>query len=518
MSDHLQLLAGLSRPDAYPHPVDGVNVVQTHISAVFLTGRFAYKLKKPLDLGFLDFSTIERRKHFCEEELRLNRRLAPQLYLEVLPVTGTYEQPHIGGDGEALDYVLRMRQFDPAQQLDRLLERGELDTALIDRLIPVITKFHAAAETAPEGGEFGRPEVVFAPMQQNFDQLRPLIVDPAQQAQLARLEAWTQRQYAELQPLLAQRLAQGHVRECHGDMHLGNMTLLDGEITVFDGIEFNEHFRWIDVANEIAFLVMDLASRGAHDLAHHTLNAWLEATGDYAALPLMRFYQTYRAMVRAKVSSIRLGQPGIDQAEREEILAAYQRYADLAESYATPAKTALLITHGFSGAGKTTVSGQLVDAFGAIRVRSDIERKRLHGLDAHADSHSGIGGGLYRPDATERTYARLHELTDAILQAGYPAVADATFLLREQRNRFAALANGHDCPFLIVSVEADDMTLRERVEQRSGDASEATPEVLAHQRQSADALGDDEPTMTVESTGPLPIERLRERLNGHGPS
>ncbi|APZ43452.1 AAA family ATPase [Acidihalobacter ferrooxydans] len=512
MPDLSLLLAGLSRPEAYPHPVDELRLIQTHISAVLLTGPYAYKLKKPLDLGFLDFSTPERRRHFCAEELRLNRRLAPQLYIDVLPVTGSAEAPRIGGSGEPIDYVLRMRQFDPEQQLDRMLERGELDTSFIDRLIPRIAEFHAAAAVAPEDSDYGSPETVFAPMQQNFDQLRPLIDDPAQQAQLARLEAWTQSQYAALKPLLAQRHAAGHVRECHGDMHLGNITLIDGEIAIFDGIEFNADFRWIDVANEIAFLVMDLASRGAHELARHTLSAWLATTGDYAALPLMRFYLAYRAMVRAKVASIRLGQPGLDTAERDDILAAYQRYADLAERYTAAGEPALIITHGFSGSGKTTVSGHVVDALGAVRVRSDIERKRLHGMNPAADSHSDLGSGLYAAAATEKTYAHLLDLADTIMRAGYAAIVDATFLDRDQRERFAALAAERACPFLILAVAADEATVRQRLQLRHGDASEANAAVVAHQRHHADPLGDDEPVITVDSAAPLPLATIEAHL------
>ena len=351
-------------------------------------------------------------------------------------------------------------------------------------------------------------------MQQNFDQLRPLINAPAQTAQLSRLENWTRTQFEALRPLLEQRRAQGYVRECHGDMHLGNMTLMGDEIAIFDGIEFNDEFRWIDVANEIAFFVMDLESRGAHHLAHHVLNAWLEATGDYPALKLMRFYQTYRAMVRAKVASIRLAQTGLAEDERTQILDAYQRYADLAESYASPVSPALLITHGFSGAGKTTVSGQLVDDLGAVRIRSDIERKRLHGLDAQARTHSQIDSGLYDPAVIERTYEHLLQLAGEALRAGYRVAVDATFLKRTQRERFAALAREIGCPFLILSVKADEATLEARVEQRSGDASEATAEVVRHQQQSADPLAPEEPSLAVDSLTPLPMPRIRELLSG----
>lgn len=512
-SDFDNLLKGLRNPEAFPHAVEAVRVIETHISAVLLTGEYAYKLKKPLDMGFLDFSTLARRKHFCEEEVRLNRRLAPGLYIDTVAVTGSPQAPQVGGSGEPIEYLVRMRQFNPEQQLDRLLARGELNAAHIEELVARIAAFHAEAARVAADAPLGTPEAVFAPMQQNFDQLSPLIEETQRRAQLERLAEWTRAEYDRLAPLLAERRARGFIRECHGDMHLGNMALVQGDIAIFDGIEFNDEFRWIDVANEIAFFVMDLESRGANALAHRALNAWVELTGDHQALRLMRFYQTYRAMVRAKVASIRLGQGGLAEDERTEILAAYQRYADLAERYTRDVHPAVVITHGFAGAGKTTLSTQAVETLGMIRLRSDVERKRLHGLAPDARSGSGIASGLYASDATARTYAALLDETRAALDGGFAVIVDASFLDRAHRDRFAELASTCDVSFAVLDVQAPEAHLRERIALRRDDASEASSEVLDWQLAHVDPLGDDEPVVAVDSREPLPAEALRTLLS-----
>lgn len=512
-SDFDKLLQGLRNPDLYPQAVSTISVIETHISAVLLTGDFAYKLKKPLDLGFLDFSTLERRKHYCEEEIRLNKRLAPDLYLDTVPITGTPDSPIIAGKGPPIEYLVRMRQFDPEQQLDRLLARGELTTSHIDNVIARIATFHAHAAKLDKDSLLGTPEAVFAPMQQNFDQLYPLITDPTRHAQIERLERWTKDSFERLAPLLAQRRAAGFIRECHGDMHLGNMVQFSNDITIFDGIEFNDAFRWIDIANEIAFFVMDLESRGASALAHRALNGWIELTGDHQAPCLMRFYQTYRAMVRAKVACIRLAQPGLSDTEREDILSAYQRYADLAERYTLAHRGALLITHGFSGAGKTTLSTQAVEALGMIRLRSDVERKRLFGMGSESRSGSGITTGLYTAEATEQTYAALIDHARWALLADFPVVVDASFLGRKQRMRFAELAYSLNVPFLILDVHASESSLRERIGLRENDASEATTAVLDWQMDHADPLEAAEPKIQVDSTQALPMDNLRTCLN-----
>ena len=442
---HATLIRTLRNPALYDHPIKDFQLVETHISSVLLTGDYAYKLKKPLDLGFLDFSTLEKRRHFCHEELRLNRRLAPQLYLDVIAVTGSPPAPQLNGAGAPFEYMVKMRQFPQSAQLDRVLARGELAPRHIDQLAQTLADFHAHIAVAGTGTPFGTPAAAYFPMGQNFDQIRPL-VSPVFHPQLARLQAWSEQTRDRLTAPLAARKRAGYIRECHGDVHLGNMALLDDKVVLFDCLEFNDNLRWIDVMNEVAFTVMDLEVAGGDDpsiqsatiaankyLARRFLNAYLEHSGDYEGLTLLRFYQVYRALVRAKVSVIRLSQPGLSRAEREQIESKYRGYADLAERYTRTSAPALIITHGLSGTGKSTVTQSLVEHVDAIRVRSDVERKRLHGLTAGERSGSELNAGLYTADASQRTYAHLAGLARTILAAGHTAVIDATFLRRTAR-------------------------------------------------------------------------------------
>lgn len=479
-----KLVEALRDPARYPHPVDQVEIIETHISHVLLAGDYAYKIKKPLDLGFLDFGTLEKRRRCCEEELRLNRRLAPGWYLEVVPITGTPEDPALGGTGDAIEHAVRMRRFPQECLLDRLLAEGRVDAALVDRIACTAAAFHARVATAGPDTPFGEPERVHFPVRQNFDQIAPLLETDAERARLERLRAWAEAAYARLEPVLAARKRDGYVRECHGDMHLGNMALADGELVIFDCIEFNENLRWIDVMSEAAFFVMDMEARAHPALAARFLDTYLTHTGDYAGTAVLRYYQAYRALVRAKVARIRLAQPGLDPAEADDARAQYATYLALAERYAAPPRPALLLTAGVAGAGKTTGSEALLHTLGAIRLRSDVERKRLHGLPPEARTGSAVDRGIYTPEAHRRTYARLLELAGRVLEAGLPVVVDATFLLPEHRAPFRELARRRGIPFAILAFEVPEAALVARIEARlraGADPSEADVEVMRRQ-------------------------------------
>jgi hypothetical protein len=501
------LIRALLDPRRYDHPVEGVELVETHISWVLLAGEYAYKIKKPVDLGFLDFSTLAKRRHFCEEELRLNRRLAPQIYLAVVAISGTAEDPRLGGVGEAIEYAVKMRRFPQDAQLDRVLARGALTAAHIDALADALARFHGAIAIARPGTPFGEPDAVYAPMRENFEQIRPR-VNTGLHAPLARLAQWTQSAREGLAPVLAARKRDGFIRECHGDAHLANMALLDSEVLLFDCLEFNANLRWIDVMSELAFAVMDLDDRGRADFGWRLLNRYLEQTGDYAGLKVLRFYQVYRALVRAKVAAIRLSQPGLGETERARALGDYQGYVTLAERYTQPRVTPLLITHGVSGSGKSTVAQLLLESYGAGRVRSDVERKRLAGLQPMARSESGIEVGLYAADVSRETYARLGQLARVVVDAGLPVIVDATFLKRAQRDAMRTLAASLDVPFVILDTTAPDKVLRARVQIRrelGHDVSEATAAVLERQLATREPLDMDEQAHSVRiQTEPVP--------------
>lgn len=490
-----RLIAALSNAECYPHPAHDVVTLETHISWVLLAGDFAYKIKKPVELGFLDFSTLEKRRHCCEEELRLNRRLAPQLYLDVVEIRGSQDAPRIAGDGPLLEYAVRMRRFAQDTLASRMLADGRLDAKLIDALAVRLANFHAGLPPAMRDAPFGKAQAQLKSALQNFTQIAPMLSDARDAEALQALRDWTELEYLFHYQNLEERRAAGMVRECHGDLHLNNVVLLDGELVPFDCIEFNAELRWIDVMSEIAFLVMDLMDRGAKPLAWRFLNGYLEATGVYSSLSVLRFYLVYRALVRAKVHLIRSREPGIGAAESQRLERAYRHYVALARDCTDVGRPAILLMHGLAGCGKSTLASQLAQTLGAIRIRADVERKRLHGLSAAARTRSGIASGLYGQDATHATYQRLAEAARVVAASGFTAIVDAAFLLRSQRTGLREAAANAGVPIAVVHVTAPESVLRARITRRAVealDASEAVVQVLDHQIATAEKIGDEE--------------------------
>lgn len=492
-------MAARSRPSGSPVwierlaaslPGQPVRILETHISWVLLSGDFAYKIKKPLTLGFLDFGTLGKRHQACEDEVRLNRRLAPDIYLGVSTVTGPADSPCLEGAGETIEYAVKMRRFDPEATFDRLQAEGRLEAVQVEAVATRLARFHRDdCARAQAGDAWGHPGTIWQPVAQNLDQIEPHLDTPADRATLAALRVWSGRSHAELTPLMRARKRDGYVRECHGDLHLGNMAWVDGAPLIFDCLEFDAGLRWIDIQSEIAFVFMDLMRRGHAGLAWLFLNVWLEHSGDYAGLALLRYYAVYRALVRSKVALLRAAQN--DASARADARA----HLELAAALTRPSPCWLHITHGFSGSGKTTATHERMQSPGAIRLRSDIERKRLAGLDALARSGSAPCGGLYAAHATRRTYGQLAGLASRVLAAGWPVIVDATFTARWQRALLREIARKHGQPFRILDFAAPLDTLRQRIVQRARagtDASEASLAVLAHQIRNADALDAEE--------------------------
>jgi len=476
------LIRQMLDPTAYPHDVGEIQLIETHISWVILTGEYAYKVKKPVELGFLDFSTLQARRHFCEEELRVNRRTAAELYLDVVPIASGPGGVRVGAE-PAVEYAVRMLQFPHAARVDRCLQAGLLGLPEARRLAQTIAEFHRQLPPRLDIDPAFEVERVVKPARNNFLHLDPAAFDDESQQRLAVIEAWTLQQAEALAPDFEARARRGAVRECHGDLHLENLLFRQGRFIPFDALEFNPSLRWIDVGNDIAFLVMDLLARGRPDLAYTVLNSWLEETGDYDSLAVMRFYLVYRCMVRAVVTSIRRRQAAVaeplDSARPEAA-----RYVELAAGLVDTPPARLLLMHGFSGSGKTWLSGQLVADLPALRVRSDLERKRLPDLDAGQRRVGEVNAGLYGPDVTDRTYRRLAQCCATGLRAGFDMIADATFLRRVHRDRFRHLAESVGAGFAIVDCSAPRDVLEARIRERAAqrkDASDADLAVLAHQ-------------------------------------
>jgi aminoglycoside phosphotransferase family enzyme/gluconate kinase len=513
LQQHEELIRCLMDSACWPAGGGDRRRIDTHISTVLLAGGQALKIKKPLDLGFLDFRSLAARRQACAEELRLNGRLAPDIYLAVVPITGSAQAPVVDGPGEPIDWAVLMRRFDPDAILSSQLHR--LDADLIDRLACRVASMHAGAPTLPPDPAYGTADVAYAPMADNFGQL--FAAAPSLRSTLQALFDWTQRQRGRLQPTIARRRAEGFVRECHGDLHLANVALIDGEPVIFDAIEFDPALRWIDCMNDIAFMVMDLQARGRGALAHRFLDRYLQETGDYAGVAVLRYYVVYRALVRAKIAAIRAAQP-LDEAERAGVMDELAAYVHLAGELAASGDGALLITHGVSGSGKSYAAAGLVQTLPALRIRSDVERKRLLGLPAEQDA---TAHGAYAQDLTRRTYQRLAECAEVVAASGYVAVADATFLRRSQRAAMQDLAARLGVPFLILDCDAPAEVLRERIlarRQQSGNVSDADLSVLESQLAQREPLSAEERAMSVTVRPQLGLDAaaLKRRLtNAH---
>ena len=491
------LIRSLLGPAAYPHPVDKVGLVETHISWVLLTGTFAYKVKKPVDLGFLDFSTLERRREYCDEELRVNRRTAPDLYIGVVPIGADGPGFRIGGE-PAVEYAVKMRQFPHAARLDRCLRAERLGREEARALAVTIARFHQGLTPRESIDPAYEVERACKPARNNFMHLDPAAFSDVAQQQLAVIEDWTLSQAERLAPVFAERARRGAVRECHGDLHLENLLWMDGRFTMFDAIEFNADLRWIDIANDTAFLAMDLMARGRRDLAFAVLSAWLEETGDYDSLRVLRFYLAARSVVRALVLSIRERQGGAGPPGARSFRQKAERYVELASDLVDTPPPTLYLMHGLSGSGKTWFSERLQARLAALRIRSDLERKRLSDLTETQTQRGLIEGGLYGADVTDRTYAALARNCESGLRAGFDMLVDASFLHRRHRAAFLDMADRLGARPLILDCAAPETLLRSRVVERArrrDDASDATVSVLDHQLRHQDPLTEEERSM-----------------------
>ena len=483
----------LLQADAFDHPVERIEMRETHLSWIVLTGRLAYKIKKPLKLEFIDASTLQRRKHFCDEELRLNRSLAPELYLSVVPIRRDGERTRVGAErGEIIEYAVCMRQFDTSSELSHLLQSNRVRPAEIVEFAEWLAHFHQQAHVAEtrRNGEAVQ-ERRWRAILGNVADLAQLAADLSLPQDLMPIVRRTYEDVREFEPLLEQRARGGYVRECHGDLHAANIVRWQRRLLPFDCIDFDPELRFIDVIDDCAFLVMDLVSRQRVDLAALLINRYLEITGDYEGVRLLPFYAAHRALVRAKVDAISARQ---DSVHRPEFQSRLVRRIRAADTWMHRPRPGLVLMHGLSGSGKSWLSEQLVPSMPGIRIRSDLERKRLTPDPKLRDETR------YSSLTSHRTYARLLECAENCLVAGFNAIVDATFLDAADRELFERLADRLDVPWCIVSCHADQGTLLSRLEQRQSqgrDPSDADRAVLARQRDKQAPLTDHEQSQSV---------------------
>lgn len=496
-------LASLLDPGSFPHKTDDVRVVETHISWIVLTGPFAYKIKKPVNLGFVDYSTLSLRRRYCHDEVQLNRRLAPELYLEVVRFVWVDGNLAIESDAaetttSAVEYAVKMRQFDQSQLLSQQIEQQSLPLEWFEQLGQTLASFHDRCEVADPNLDFGDPEVFAGEVKETLDVLQKAsVLTPTQQQTLSALRQWFDEEFRRLNEFFRTRKAQGHIRACHGDLHCGNMLVDDGRIVVFDGIEFNDHFRWIDTLNDLAFAWMDLHDRGAKCEASRLMNRYLEASGDYQGLAAWRLFVANRALVRAKVSALRIEQLAAgnevedDPSAVEAIALEIARYISLASEIVTARQTWVVVTAGISGSGKSLLAQRLSESTGAVRVRSDVERKRIGfstrespGFLGDEQRHRELSAAWYEAQVTQEVYERLASIACEVLDAGLPVVVDATSLQQEMREIILAVASSRQVPYVIAIVEVGAETAIERLQQRQkqGDqTSDATRQIVEQQ-------------------------------------
>lgn len=495
-----ELIQQMCQPEFYPHPVvEPIRLLQTHVSYVLLTGDYAYKVKKPVNFGFLDYSTLEKRHHFCQEELRLNQRGAGALYLEVVALGQTGDTYHLGS-GTTVEYAVKMVQFPQDTLLSALYDRGELTEALMTELAAAVADFHLGAETNDHIRTFGAVEQIRQAFDENYEQTLGFIGGPQTQSQFDETKAYTDTFFANHGDLFERRVAQNWIRACHGDLHLNNLCRWQGQLYLFDCIEFNEPFRYVDVMYDVGFVVMDLLSKDCAALATVFLNHYVERTGDWEGVQLLPLYISRQAYVRAKVTSFLLGDPSVDEATKRKAAETAAGYYRLAWSVCQPRCGAVYLMAGLSGSGKSTTARQLASQINAIHLRSDAVRKHLAGvpLDQRGDD------SLYTPAMTEKTYDRLLNLGIALAQAGYPVILDAKYDRQSLRQTAITAIQQAGLPLTILHCTAPPEVLEQRVRDRAGDIADATVAVLQRQHLEPFTEAEQPLVQTIDTTQAVP--------------
>jgi uncharacterized protein len=494
------LIQQMLQPEFYPHAVtEPIQLIQTHISYVLLTGDYAYKVKKPANYGFLDFSSLEKRQHFCAEELRLNQRGAAELYLDVLPITQTEDAFQLAGKGSAVEYTLKMQQFPQAGLFLTLFEQDQLSEPDMERLGRVVAEFHAKAQTSDYIDTFGEIPKVRESIDENYQQTEKHIGGPQTQAQYEATRQYTDNFFIQRPDLFKQRIQNHCIRECHGDLHLRNICQWNQQVLLFDCIEFNEPFRFVDVMYDVAFAVMDIEARDRPDLANAFLNTYVEETGDWEGLQVLPLYLSRQAYVRAKVSSFLLDDPGIPEPVKQEARQNAELYYRLAWAYTQPQQGQLMLMSGLSGTGKSTTARTLARQHRAIHLRSDAVRKHLGGVPLHQTGPDD----LYTPEMTQKTYARLLELGVLLASQGFTVILDAKYDRSALRADAIVQAQAQQIPLKIIHCTAPMAVLQTRLQQRTGDIADATVDILAQQQFEAFTDAEQAIVHTVDTTQSL---------------
>ncbi len=509
--DHVALVEALSDPTFYPHPVEEVHYLQTHISSVFLTGDTVYKLKKPVNFGFLDFSTIELRKLYCRAEVELNSRLAPALYLRAAPITLDGDHLALEGEGEIVDWVVVMRQLDEGLLGSQVQARGELSEAHMDALVDVLVPFYRDAATGEGVDQYGTVEAVKFNTDENFSQTKAYAGKLLSTERYKHIRRWTNSFYEENGELFARRINEGRIRECHGDLHLRNI-FLDDPPVIFDCIEFNERLRCGDIAVDLAFMAMDLDYVGQPELGSRFINRYVEASGDTELLDLLDFYKCYRAYVRGKIACFTSSDPGLDGPAKRVQRNLARRYFGQAYRYAGGAEQpSLVVLYGLMGSGKTNVARYLREQYGWHLLSTDAIRKQISGVGENTRVYVPYNEGLYSPDMNKKTYAEVCRRAENLLLGGFPVVIDGAFKYQDERLPVIEAARRTEARLVFLETICGPDEQRRRLERRQehDTRSDGRVELMEHQRADFEGANPEHQELfhTVSTEGPKPETR-----------
>ena len=473
LMEESKLLKRLQNPATFGPDVKSVKIIQTHISFVALTGKYAYKVKKPVNFGFLDFTNLEKRKHFCEEELRLNKRLCPKIYLDVVPITQKNDHIEISGEGNVIDYAVKMKEFSQENIMTGLLKKGKIDEEILNKIVDNLVNFYESEKRSKEIDYFGSIQAVKNNIDENFEQTKPFIDLTISKNIFDFIKEKTKNFLEERKDVFESRIKNGFICDCHGDLHSGNIAVDNGFIYIFDCIEFNKRFRFSDVASDIGFLAMDLDFLGYPYLSSYLIEYYVEKSGDTSLFDVLNFYKCYRAYVRGKVTGFKLNDPNIDKSKREEIIKTALKYFNLAHYYSQlfsvdleNRKPVLFITTGLTGTGKTTVARKIAIDYSAKIISTDTVRKQLEGINKYDRHHDAYNTGLYAPEKMLKTYEKILEKAKKLLEKGENVVLDATFKTKDLRKKALKIAEKTKASFMILYTACPEEVVKKYLEDR----------------------------------------------------
>lgn len=496
----VDIASALMNPEVYDEVVNNVRMVQTHISWIFLTGRYVYKVKKPVNFLFLDFSTLEKRKFYCEKELELNKRLAPDMYLEVVPINEFGGEIKIKGNGRAIEYAVKMKELPQESMMLKLLEKNKIGKDTIERIVKNLIKFHSKIDVRTKD-QFDSLNAIKFNWEENFNQVSPFVPRFVEREKFDFIKRNIDKFFINNRDIFEKRISEGKIRECHGDLHSGNIFITD-KIYIFDAIEFSERLRVIDVANEVAFLAMDLDFQKRPDLSNYFVEKYIEYSKDKELKKILNFYKCYRAFVRGKINFFRFSDKGVSDEEKLEAEQMAKKYFDLSYSYAKNLNPRLVIMCGLIGTGKSIFAKSLAKKIKAEVIRSDVVRKDFAKISPNVHKFEEYRKGIYSEKFTDRTYKEMIDCAKKVLLDGTSCILDATFSKKKYRKEAANLAKELNLPFFIVECTCPENIIKKRLERRMmvKSVSDGRWEIFLDQKKSFEPVTQEEGEHIVVDT------------------